>query len=35
MGFIAVMRFVQGRIKNKTNSVANVSRLNKIHKTSI
>ena len=29
------MRSVQGRIKNKTNSVAKVSRLNQIHKTII
>ena len=29
----AVMHFVQGRIKNKTNSIAIISRVNKIHKT--
>ena len=32
-GASAAIRFVQGRIRNKTSSVANSSRANKIHKT--
>jgi hypothetical protein len=32
---MACMHLVHGRIKNKTNSIASVSKLNMIHKTSI
>ena len=35
IGLISVIRFVQGRIKNKSNKVAKVSRLNQIHRTVI
>jgi hypothetical protein len=35
IGLISAIRFVQGRIKNKSNKVAKVSKLNQIHRTVI